>query len=105
VRYLRQAGSRARRLLDDPALRQDPGIENILCALHSGRRFLSGNFAEIVFDSVRDRIGAVAKSALRNLSLTVGPTPGVLLCLPIIEDVDVICLSRVSSAAPMASVA
>src|SRR5258708_21494318 len=81
--------------LNRAELRQDPGIENILCALHRDRRFLSGNFAEIVLDRVRDRIGAVAKPALGNLSLAVGPAPGVLLWLPIVENADAIGLKGV----------
>jgi hypothetical protein len=42
-------------------------------------------------------VGAVAKPALGNLSLAVGPTSRVLLCLPIVENAEAIGLKGVIS--------
>jgi len=56
---------------DGAKFRQDPGIENILCALHRNGRLLSGYFTEIVLDGVCDRIGTITKPTVRNLTLTV----------------------------------
>jgi hypothetical protein len=81
--------------LDGTKFRQNPGIKNVPCALHSCRRFLSRYFAEVVLDGVRDCIRAVAKSTLRNLSLAVGPTLCGLLRLPIVENGYAVGLKRV----------
>jgi hypothetical protein len=81
--------------LDGAEFRQDPGIENIFCPLHGGWRFLGSNFAEVVLDRICHGIGAVAKPALGNLSLTVRPTLCVVLGLPIVENLDAIGFQRV----------